>query len=133
MTLQTAPRQKIIALLDELPSEALSEVADFMEFLRVKAKQKDAAYDLLDEAELLKIINPPQPPQKEHRYLELRQKFEDEQITESEHQELLTRIQRVEDYAAARAEAIVALARLRGQPPQFVFQEFTPLSDEDAK
>ncbi len=48
MTAQTITRQKVIELIDELPSETLPEVAQFIEFLRFKGvHSNEPAHHLL--------------------------------------------------------------------------------------
>ncbi len=125
MTLQTADRQRIITLLDELPSEALAEVADFMEFLRLKDIQKKAATPR-SEVALLEVINRRLSPEEQNRLSQLQEKVGTAELTPAEHQELLVLVAQIEHANVERAEALLELARLRNVTPTVIFNEFAP-------
>ena len=65
------------------------------------------------ESELLLKINQGLPEQIQSRYDELRGKLRNEVITSSEHEELLTLIDKVELKGAERLEHLIKLAQLR--------------------
>jgi hypothetical protein len=131
MTAQTITRQKVIELIDELPSETLPEVAQFIEFLRFKTAQGQAEGASPAEPALLTIIHRRLPPDDQRRLSELRQKNEVSQLTEAERAELLAYVERVEREDAERAEALVELAHLRGVPLAMLLNELKTESAAD--
>ena len=114
MSLQPVTREKVIELIDELPTEALPEVIQFVEFLHFKTTQGQTAPP--SETALLALINRRLLPAEQNRLNDLRARNESGQLNEIERTELLTYVERVEREDAQRAEALVALARLRGLP-----------------
>ena len=134
MTTQTLTRQQVIQMVNELPGDTLSEVIEFLEFLRFKKDHRADARLSDDEAALLAVIRRHLPAEEQQRLSHLRGKNEVGLITPTERRELLAFVERVEQEDAERAEAMVKLARLRGQPLAEIVREFaiTATSTVDA-
>jgi hypothetical protein len=83
-----------------------------------------------DESRLLQQINQGLPEPAASRYWELMDRRRAGTLTHEEHQELLGLTDQAEMLEAARAEAILELARLRDKPVDAVLQELgIPASD----
>lgn len=131
MTVQTVARQKIIALLDELPSDTWPEVADFMEFLRLKLNREPVA-SLHSEPELLSLIKQSLSPEEQARLHHLQERVGTSALTPTDQRELLLLAEKVERISAERASAMLELARLRSVPAAIIFNEFAPALLTDA-
>ncbi|MEZ4299318.1 MAG: hypothetical protein R3B70_30490 [Polyangiaceae bacterium] len=107
-------REQVIDLIADLPNDSLQELVRFIEFLRFREGQKRGAHPPVEEAALLSAIQRRLPPDAQRRLDELRTLQEDRALLPAEHAELLALVERVELEDAARAEALVSLARLRG-------------------
>jgi len=68
------------------------------------------------ESELLERINAGPSQEEWAKFHELRERRRDETITEKEQAELLHLVDVIEQFQAARVEALVALSQLRGIP-----------------
>ncbi|MEA5448843.1 hypothetical protein VB780_09710 [Leptolyngbya sp. CCNP1308] len=90
------------------------ELRNFVERVSLMLAQRKAASLPELEANLLQAINQELPEEIQHRYSELQAKLQDEAIAPEEHQELLQLIDVVEQADAARLQALVELAQLRG-------------------
>jgi hypothetical protein len=75
------------------------------------------------ETELFLRINRTLPPKKQERYDELRQKREDETLTESEHAELLKFVDELMTIWTDRLQAVVDLAKLRRISPRELMKQ----------
>jgi hypothetical protein len=75
------------------------------------------------ETELFLRINRTLPPKKQERYDELRQKREDETLTESEHAELLKFVDELVTIWTDRLQAVVDLAKLRRISPRELMKQ----------
>ncbi len=75
------------------------------------------------ETELFLRINRTLPPEKQERYDELRQKREDETLTESEHAELLKFVDELMTIWTDRLQAVVDLAKLRRISPRELMKQ----------
>jgi hypothetical protein len=75
------------------------------------------------ETELFLRINHALPPKKQERYNELRQKREDETLTESEHAELLKFVDELMTVWTDRLQAVVDLAKLRRVSPRELMKQ----------
>ncbi|MBC1241672.1 hypothetical protein [Nostoc sp. 2RC] len=126
----TAPieiRKKAIALLEQLPRESLVKAVEFLEYLSHEASQvSETPKPQASEATLIEIIQRCLPPQEQDKLTYLRQQNETGEITETEHQELLMYIERVEQQDAKRAEALIQLAQLRNVDLKVLINEFLP-------
>lgn len=78
------------------------------------------------EAVLLKIIQRRLSPKEQENLAYLRQQNESRVITDTEHQELLIFIERVEQQDAERAEALIKLAQLCQVDLKVLINEFLP-------
>ncbi len=127
MTAPTEIRQRAIALVEQLPGEFLVKAVEFLEALRREANQVSEATPVTPiEVTLLSIIQRRLPPDDQIRLAELRQLNETGEITEAEHQKLLTYVDRVESLDAERALALIQLARLRNVDLKKLLNEFLP-------
>lgn len=75
------------------------------------------------ETSLFRRINRSLPAERQHRYDELRNKREQEQLTPIEHAELLQYVEEIITLWNDRVRALVALARLRRVSPQQLMQQ----------
>lgn len=80
----------------------------------------------VDEAALLEVIQKRLSLEEQGRIAYLRERNEEEEITDAEHQELLVYVERVEQQDAERVEALIKLAQLRSCDLKIVFDEFLP-------
>ncbi|MBW4592677.1 MAG: hypothetical protein KME46_07095 [Brasilonema angustatum HA4187-MV1] len=122
MTAPTEIRQRAIALIEKLPEETLIKAIDLLESLCV-----DNGVVTLGEETLLQRIQRRLPTDDQTRLTYLRQRNETGEITETEHQELLGYVDRVERQDAERAEALIQLARLRNVELKTLLNEFLPV------
>jgi hypothetical protein len=127
MAVTTEFRQKAIQLLENLPGESLIKAVEYLETLTQTALQASAAPDLeISEATLLEIIQRRLSPEEQTRLAYLRQQSETGVITDTEHQELLVYVDRVERQDCDRAEALIKLAQLRQVDLKILVAEFLP-------
>ncbi len=139
----TVERQALIDVVNALPDRALLELASFLDYLRYKntvpqqgtGESSDLGnWDPLDrtesrsqqELEWLSIVQRHLPRSQQERWMLLRQKLEEETLTEQEHQEFLTYSDLLESWNAERVEAVMALAKLRGMEFKTLYRELTP-------
>jgi len=126
MTTPTEVRQRVIELVDQLPTEMLVEAIDFLEFLSFKTNRRGkVAESKPEEKALLQIIQRRLPPEEQTRLDHLRQKNEMGELTEAEQSELLAYVERVECEDAERAEALIQLAKIRNVDLATLIDEFT--------
>lgn len=126
MTTPTEVRQRVIELVDQLPTEMLVEAIDFLEFLSFKTNRRaKVAESKPEEKALLQIIQRRLPPEEQTRLDHLRQKNEMGELTEVEQSELLAYVERVECEDAERAEALIQLAKIRNVDLATLIDEFT--------
>lgn len=125
MTAPTEIRQKAITLLEQLPGESLVKAVEFLESLSHESLQLSAKPKTPNsETALLQIIQRRLSPREQERLSYLREQNENEAITETEYQELLKYINRVEQQDAERAEALIQLAQLRQVDLKILIDEF---------
>jgi hypothetical protein len=128
MAVATEFRQRAIELLENLPGESLVKAVEFLESLAHTALQASTAPDReVSEAALLEIIQRRLSPEEQTRLAYLRQQNETGLITDTEHQELLVYIDRVEQQDGDRAEALIKLAQLRQVDLKVLVAEFLPI------
>lgn len=127
MTAPTEIRERAIALLDQLPGESLERAVEFLEALSHESLQvSKAPKPELDEEALLQVIQKRLSPEERDRIAYLRQRNEDEEITDAEHEELLLYVDRVEQQDAERVGALIQLAKLRSCDVKILIDEFLP-------
>ncbi|NEU76686.1 hypothetical protein PI95_030310 [Hassallia byssoidea VB512170] len=127
MAVPTEIRKRAIALLEQLPGESLVKAVQFLEALSHEALQvSEAPNPQISEAALLQIIQHRLSPKEQDRLAYLRQQNEIGVITDTEHQELLMYVERVEQQDAERAEALIKLAQLRKVDLKVLINEFLP-------
>jgi hypothetical protein len=127
MAVPTEIRKRAIALLEQLPGESLVKAVEFLEALSREALQvSEAPNPQISEAALLQIIQHRLSPEEQDRLAYLRQQNEIGVITDTEHQELLMYVERVEQQDAERAEALIKLAQLRKVDLKVLIKEFLP-------
>jgi hypothetical protein len=127
MAVPTEIRKRAIALLEQLPGESLVKAVEFLEALSHEALQvSETPNPEISEAALLQIIQHRLSPEEQERLAYLRQQNEIGVITDTEHQELLMYVERVEQEDAERAEALIKLAQLRKVDLKVLINEFLP-------
>jgi hypothetical protein len=127
MAVPTEIRKRAIALLEQLPGESLVKAVEFLEALSHEALEvSEAPNPQISEAALLQIIQHRLSPEEQDRLAYLRQQNEIGVITDTEHQELLMYVERVEQQDAERAEALIKLAQLRKVDLKVLINEFLP-------
>jgi hypothetical protein len=127
MTAPTEIRQRAMTLLEQLPGESLIKAVEFLESLSHEFLQlSETSKTPNSETALLQIIQRRLSPEEQHRLSYLRQQNENEEITETEYQELLKYINRIEQQDAERAEALIQLAQLRQVDLKVLIDEFLP-------
>lgn len=127
MAVPTEIRKRAIALLEQLPGESLVKAVEFLEALSHEALQvSEAPNPQISEAALLQIIQHRLSPKEQDRLAYLPQQNEIGVITDTEHQELLMYVERVEQQDAERAEALIKLAQLRKVDLKVLINEFLP-------
>jgi hypothetical protein len=128
MAVATEFRQRAIELLENLPGESLIKAVEYLETLAHEAVQPSVATDLeIGEAALLETIQHRLTAEEQTRLDYLRQQNETGIITDTEHQELLVYIDRVELQDGDRAEALIKLAQLRQVDLKVLVAEFLPM------
>lgn len=75
------------------------------------------------ESDLLTRINQGLAPDKQGRYIELRQKRENETLVANEESELLEIVEELEDIWADRLQALISLAKLRKTTPRHLMTQ----------
>lgn len=127
MAVPTEIRKRAIALLEQLPRESLVKAVEFLEALSHEVLQvSETPNPQISEAALLQIIQHRLSPEEQDRLAYLRQQNEIGVITDTEHQELLIYVERVEQQDAERAEALIKLAQLRQIDLKVLINEFLP-------
>ncbi|NDJ25539.1 hypothetical protein GS682_28665 [Nostoc sp. B(2019)] len=125
MTAQKEIRKRAIALLEQLPGESLVKAVEFLESLSHEALQvSEALKSEASEVALIQIIQRRLSSKEQDRLTYLRQRNEAGVITQTEHQELLMYVERVEQQDAERAEALIKLAQLRQVDLKVLINEF---------
>lgn len=133
MTVATEFRQRAVELLENLPRESLIKAVEYLETLAHEAVQPLATTDLeIGEAALLETIQHRLTSEEQMRLDYLRQQNETGIITDTEHQELLIYIDRVERQDIERAEALIKLAQLRQVDLKVLVAEFLPMHSNGA-
>jgi hypothetical protein len=111
MTAQKEIRTRAIALLEQLPEESLVKAVEFLESLPHEALQVlETPKPEANEVALIQIIQRRLSSEEQDRLTYLRQQNEAEVITQTEYQELLMYVERVEQQDAERAKALIKLA-----------------------
>jgi hypothetical protein len=127
MSAPTDIRQRAIQLIDRLPAKSLLQAVEFLEILfRETNPENNTSSQQLNEDTLVQIIQRRLPPDDRNRLAYLRQQNEYGEITETEHRELLTYVELVEQQDAERAEALIQLAQLRNVALKELLREFLP-------
>lgn len=111
MAISTGDRQKVIQLVEQLPEESLSEVIELLNNLLRQTRQSQPLISSSSEKLLLQVIGRRLLPDDQARLNYLREQNESADITETEHQELLAFVSRVENEDAERVAAILQLAQ----------------------
>ena len=111
MAISTGNRQKVMQLVEQLPEESLSEVIELLNNLLRQTRQSQPLISSSSEKLLLQVIGRRLLPDDQARLNYLREQNESADITETEHQELLAFVSRVENEDAERVAAILQLAQ----------------------
>jgi hypothetical protein len=121
------PLSMRIALLENLPGESLIKAVEYLETLAQAALPPSVASDLeVNESALLETIQHRLSSEEQARLNYLRQQNEIGIITDTEHQELLVYVDRIERQDSDRAEALIKLAQLRQVDLKILVAEFLP-------
>ncbi|MBW4671732.1 MAG: hypothetical protein KME60_30995 [Cyanomargarita calcarea GSE-NOS-MK-12-04C] len=126
MPISTEIRKRAIALLEQLPGESLVRAIEFLEALSHEVQVSVISNPETSEAAMLEIIQRRLSPEEQERLAYLRQQNEAGVIIDTEHQELLIFVERVEQQDAERAEALIKLAQLRQVDLKVLIKEFLP-------
>ncbi|MDX2231308.1 MAG: hypothetical protein NW220_16850 [Leptolyngbyaceae cyanobacterium bins.349] len=126
MTTSSNIRQRAKELVDQLSGDSLTQAVEFMERLRNPSLETLNSEETSQERSLLEIIQRRLSREEQVRLTNLRQKQDEETLTDEEHQELLTFVERIEQQDAERAAALVQLAKLRQVDLKTVIAEFLP-------
>lgn len=121
MSLQPVTREKVIELVEHLPSDVLPDVFAYLE--KVSQKRVKKRGDSKEQV-LVQTIQRRLSAKEQARLDELRETSEWGELTEEENKELLAFVERVEREDAERAEAIVQLAQVREVPVVEILQQF---------
>ncbi|MBI5387956.1 MAG: hypothetical protein HZA90_25110 [Verrucomicrobia bacterium] len=106
-------REQLLEAVRAMPRPELD--AFLKEILSLRSERK-GGQRALEETALLERIHAGPSQEQWARFHELSERRRREVITEPERSELFRLVDVVEEYQASRAEALVALARLRGVP-----------------
>ena len=129
MTAPTEIRKRAIALVKQLPRESLTKAVEFLEALSNEASEvSETAPVEPQEKALLQIIQRRLSPEDQTRLAYLRQQNETGEITQTEHQELLVYVDRVESQDVERAEALIQLAKIRKVELKTLLKEFSTVN-----
>jgi hypothetical protein len=101
---------ELLLAVDDLSEPDFESLVSRVLWLRARRK---ASVLEPAETELLLQINQVIPPELHEQYLSLRDKRDDESLTEQEHQELLSISDQMELFGVERLEALAKLADLR--------------------
>ncbi len=115
-------RQRAITLLDQLPQNKLVVVVQLLEVLAETAPQTPTNSA---EAPLLATIQWQLPISEQSRLDDLRDRCEWGELSDAEHQELLSYEDRLEHHRVERLEALIALAKLRNLDLISLNQQFS--------
>ena len=128
MALSSNTRQRVKALVDQLPDSSLEQAIALLETLQSQSSNlaSPSGSNQADEEALLNIVRWQLPPQEQTRLDSLRQCNETATITAEEHHELVAYVERIEHRDAQRAAALIELAQLRQVPLEVVLTEFLP-------
>ena len=110
MTRATDIRRRAIELIEHLSEERLTAVVQLLEFL--SEPSKFAASNPIELA-LVEVIQRCLAPNEQKRLEELRKRGEWGELTDMEHEELITYEDQLEQWRVERLEALMELARLR--------------------
>ncbi|NEU84323.1 hypothetical protein [Nostoc sp. UIC 10630] len=110
MTPATDIRRRAIELIEQLSEERLTAVVQLLEFL--SEPSKFAASNPIELA-LVEVIQRRLAPNEQKRLEELRKRGEWGELTDMEHEELITYEDQLEQWRVERLEALMELARLR--------------------
>lgn len=108
-------------ILEEARSFSLPELESLEQQLRLQRLQRAGKIASPEEARLLARINAPMPHAE--RFVVLRQKLQDEVLSEDERRELVEIAHAREEANAERVEAVMQLAALQGRPFAEVWQK----------
>jgi hypothetical protein len=121
MTRATDIRRRAIELIEQLSEERLTAVVQLLEFL--SEPSKFAASNPIELA-LVEVIQRRLAPNEQKRLEELRKRGEWGELTDMEHEELITYEDQLEQWRVERLEALMELARLRNMDLLTLNREF---------
>ena len=101
-------------ILEEIKTFATPELESLENSIRLERLRRAGKIASPEEARLLERINAPMP--QTQRFIELRQKLQDDALSEDERRELIQISDAREEANAERAQAVMQLANLQGRP-----------------
>lgn len=111
----------VAQILEEARSFSLPEIEALEQQLRLQRLQRAGKIASPEESRLLERINAPMPHPE--RFVALRQKLQDEALSQDERRELVEIAHAREEANAVRVEAVMQLAALQGRPFAQVWQQ----------
>lgn len=124
-------RQQAIALLDQLSESQLVQAVKFLEVLNLAALRSETVADASEEAALVQIIQRRLPAADRSRLDYLRDRNQSGEITDAEHEELLSYVDRIEQQDVDRAAALIELAQRRSIDLKVLVKAFLPTHQSD--
>lgn len=121
MTPATDIRRRAIELIEQLSEDRLTAIVQLLEFL--SEPSKFAASNPIELA-LVEVIQRRLAPNEQKRLEELRKRVEWGELTDMEHEELITYEDQLEQWRVERLEALMELARLRNMDLLTLNREF---------
>lgn len=131
MTSAAQIRQQAIALLDQLSESQLVQAVKFLEVLNLAALRSETVADASEEAALVQIIQRRLPAADRSRLDYLRDRNQSGEITDAEHEELLSYVDRIEQQDVDRAAALIELAQRRSIDLKVLVKAFLPTHQSD--
>ncbi len=119
-------RQRVIDLVDQLPQEMLPEAIEFIQSLSIKAKGNQL-FSSTEEQELISIIQTRLPLNEQQRFDYLRERQEQDELTDADYLELIRYIEKIEDQNVRRTSALIQLSQLSNISLDSLIKQFPSL------
>jgi hypothetical protein len=119
-------RQRVMDLVDQLPQEMLPEAIEFIQSLSIKAKGNQL-FSSPDEQELISIIQTRLALNEQQRFDYLRERQEQDELTDADYLELIKYIEKIEDQDVRRTSALIKLSQLSNISLDSLIKQFPSL------
>lgn len=126
-------RQRAIALVEQLSAEKLPAVVQLLELLTSPPDQSPQSPGSHEESRLLEKIGQAFSAEKQSRLNDLRQRCEWEQLTDTEHKELISYEDQQEQLRVDRLSALIELAKSRNIDLLTLNQELLSSSEAEIR